>query len=49
MDSGRLYEVKPIESIPPRTIGAAWLKDVALSTAANELIGHLDNHEEYEI
>ncbi|NSW92469.1 MAG: hypothetical protein HPY74_17730 [Firmicutes bacterium] len=43
LDNGRLYEIKPIERIPPRTIGAVWLKDVRLSTAANELIRHLDD------
>ncbi len=49
LTKGGLYEIKPIESIPPRAIGATWLKDVPLSFAANELIGHLDNGEEYEI
>ena len=49
LDSGGLYEVKPIEKIPPRSIGAAWLKDVPLSTAAKELIGHLESQEKYEI
>lgn len=49
LDNGRLYEVKPIEKITPRTIGVAWLKDVPLSTAANELIGHLNSDEQYEI
>jgi len=49
LDNGRLYEVKPIERVPPRTIGAAWLKVVPLSIAAKELIGQLDNDKEYEI
>lgn len=45
LDNGRLYEVKPIERIPPRCIGAAWLKDVSLSTASRELISVLDYYE----
>lgn len=49
LDNGRLYEVKPIEKIPSRSIGVARLKDVPLSIAANELIGHLDNDGQYEI
>lgn len=49
LESGRLYEIKPIEKIPPRSIGAVWLKDVPLSIAARELIGQLDRDEEYEI
>ncbi len=36
--AGRLYELKPIEKIPPRNIGVAWLKDVPLSIASLELI-----------
>jgi DNA-binding transcriptional LysR family regulator len=42
LDNGRVYEVKPIEKIPPRNIGICWLKDVPLSSAAKELINHLD-------
>jgi len=49
LESRRLYEIKPIERIPPRSIGAVWLKDVPLSIAARELIGQLDRDEEYEI
>ena len=49
LDSGRLYEIRPVERIPPRSIGAAWLKDVPLSSAARELIGQLDNNEAFEI
>lgn len=45
IDKGTLYEIKPIEKIPPRSIGAAWLKDVALSIAAKELIDSLEYFE----
>lgn len=45
LDKGRLYEIKPIEKIPPRSIGVAWLKDVPLSKASNEIISLLDNNE----
>lgn len=48
LNKGRLFEVKPIEKIPPRSIGAAWLKDVPLSAAAKELIKQLDYNEQYE-
>lgn len=49
LDSGRLYEIKPIEKIPPRSIGVAWLKDVPLSAASTELINLLDYNEVSEI
>ncbi len=45
LDKGSLYEIKPIEKIPPRSIGAAWLKDVPLSIAAKELIDNLEYYE----
>lgn len=41
LKSGKLFEIKPTVPIPPRSIGAAWLKDVPLSTASKELIGIL--------
>lgn len=41
LDKGDLYEVKVIEKIPARNIGVAWVKDVPLSTAAQELISLL--------
>jgi DNA-binding transcriptional LysR family regulator len=47
-ESGRLYELKPIEKIPPRHIGAAWLKDVPLSRASLELISLLNDNEPAE-
>lgn len=49
LKKGRLYEVKPIEPIPSRSIGVAWLKNVPLSTAAKELIRHLDYFETSDI
>lgn len=49
LENNTLYEIKPIERIPSRSVGVAWLKDVPLSIAANELIGHLDNDGQYEI
>jgi len=45
LDKGWLYEIKPIERIPPRSIGVAWLKDVPLSKASNEIISLLDYNE----
>jgi len=41
LEKGEIYEIKPVEKIPPRSIGAVWLKDVPLSTAARELIDSL--------
>jgi LysR family transcriptional regulator, cyn operon transcriptional activator len=45
----QLFEIKPIEKIPPRSIGAVWLKDVPLSTAAGDLVKNLDDGRKYEI
>ncbi len=42
ISKGHLYEIKPIEKIPPRSIGIAWLKNVPLSKASNEIINILD-------
>ena len=42
MSKGQLYEIKPIEKIPPRSIGIAWLKNVPLSKASNEIINLLN-------
>jgi len=47
LEKGRLFEVKPIEKISPRSIGVTWLKNVPLSKASNELINILD-YTEYE-
>lgn len=41
---GRLYEIKPIERIPPRHVGVAWLKDMLLSRASVELINLLNDN-----
>ena len=49
LDKGRIFEIKPIEKVPPRHVGAVWLKEVPLSTASRELIDRLDTGEEYEI
>jgi LysR family cyn operon transcriptional activator len=49
LEAGSLHEVKPIEAIPPRSIGVAWLKDVPLSTASRELISILDYNETSDI
>lgn len=49
LDRGRLYEVKPMEKIPSRSIGVTWLKNVPLSPAAKELINNLDYYETSEI
>jgi len=49
LEKGRLYEIKPIEKIPPRNISVAWMKDMPLSVASNELISLLDNGESLEI
>jgi len=49
LGSGILREVKPVEKIPPRNIGAAWLKDIPLSRASIELINLLGYNDESEI
>jgi hypothetical protein len=41
LEKGCLYEIEPMEKITPRSIGAAWLKDVPLPVAAKELINSL--------
>ncbi|WP_038286787.1 LysR family transcriptional regulator [Acetivibrio straminisolvens] len=46
--SGRLYEIRPIERIPPRYVGVARLKDVPLSRASLELISLLSDNEPAE-
>lgn len=49
LDEGRLFEVRPIEPIPARSIGVTWVKDVPLTKASKELIGYLDYHETSDI
>lgn len=49
IENGRLFEVKPIEKIPPRNLGVVWLKDTPLSKASEELIGYFDDNQIPEI
>lgn len=49
LDNERLYEVKPAEKLPSRSIGAVWLREVPLSAAARELISQLEYFEPTEI
>lgn len=49
LEKGSLFEVKPIQKIPPRSVGAAWLKDVPLSMASRELINLLDYNDHTDI
>lgn len=49
LERGRLYEIKPIQGIPPRSIGVTWLKSLPLSAASNELINLLDFNDTSEI
>ncbi len=49
LDNRNLYEVKPIEKIPARSIGVTWLKNVPLSSAAKALISNLDYLDNSEI
>jgi len=49
LNQGLLYEIKPIEKIPPRNIGVAWLKDLPLSSAARRFIDILDNNDTTDI
>lgn len=49
LDNGSLFEIKPIQPIPPRSVGVAWLKDFPLSQASKELISYLDYNEVTDI
>ena len=49
IDGGRLFEVKPIEKIPSRSIGVVWLKESLLSKASEELINYFDYTETSDI
>ena len=49
IESGKLFEVKPIEKIPSRNLGVVWLKDSPLSKASEELISYFDDNEMSEI
>lgn len=49
IESGKLFEVRPIEKIPPRNLGVVWLKDSPLSKASEELISYFDDNTVPEI
>ncbi len=49
IESGKLFEVKPIEKIPSRNIGVVWLKDSPLSKASEELISYFGDNKVPEI
>jgi LysR family cyn operon transcriptional activator len=49
IESGKLFEVKPIEKIPPRNLGVVWLKDSPLSKASEELISYFNDNRISEI
>lgn len=49
IDEGKLFEVKPIEQIPSRSIGVVWLKNAPLSKASIELINYFDYSETSDI
>jgi LysR family cyn operon transcriptional activator len=49
LEKENLYEIKPIEKIPPRHIGVARLKEFPLSAAAKELIYLLEFVEDSEL
>lgn len=49
LEKGILREIKPVEKIPPRSIGIAWLRDIPLSRASEELINLLGYNDESEI
>jgi len=47
--SKMLFEVKPYEKIPSRSLGVVWLKDSPLSKASEELISYFDDNKISEI
>jgi LysR family cyn operon transcriptional activator len=49
IESGKLFEVKPVEKIPPRNLGVVWLKDSPLSKASEELTSYFDDNKISEI
>jgi LysR family cyn operon transcriptional activator len=49
LEKGNLYEIRPVEKIPPRHIGVARLKEVPLSAAAKQLINLLEFAESSEL
>lgn len=48
LEHSALYKIDLIEKIPPRSMGAAWLKDIPLTSAARELIRFLEYNPPYE-
>lgn len=48
LNKSSLYKINVIEKIPPRSMSAAWLKNVPLTAAAQELIKYLEYNEPYE-
>ncbi len=49
LESNRLYEVHPIERIPPRAIGVAYHRHMPLSQASGALIDMLQYQEVTDI
>jgi DNA-binding transcriptional LysR family regulator len=43
LESGKLFEIRPIEKLPARSLGVVWLKDSLLSKASEELITYFDS------
>jgi DNA-binding transcriptional LysR family regulator len=43
LESGKLFEIRPIEKLPARSLGVVWLKDSLLSKASEELISYFDS------
>lgn len=48
LENSSLYKINLIEKIPPRSMSVAWLKNVALTSAAKELIKYLEYNAPYE-
>lgn len=48
LNESTLYKINLIEKIPPRSMSAAWLKNVPLTAAAKELIKYFEYNEPSE-
>ncbi|WP_055669876.1 LysR family transcriptional regulator [Desnuesiella massiliensis] len=48
LENNTLYKINLIEKIPPRSMSAAWLKNIPLTAAAKELIKYLEYNPPYE-
>lgn len=48
LENNPLYKIDLIEKIPPRSMSAAWLKNIPLTAAAKELIKYLEYTPPYE-